>query len=177
MGLKLRRISLLQVLIFTYLLGLAILQTSRAQNSPQDYVNAHNSARAQVGVGPLRWDNTVASYARQYANKRIGDCRLVHSGGSYGENIAWGSGDLSGVNAVRLWVAEKKDYDYNSNSCAAGKVCGHYTQVVWRNSVRLGCAKVRCNNNKGTFIVCNYDPPGNFNGQRPYDMLSYQSAI
>ncbi|KAE8692991.1 Pathoproteinsis-related protein 1C [Hibiscus syriacus] len=64
-------------------------------------------------------------------------------------------------------VNERADYDYNSNSCASGKVRGHYTQVVWRNSVRLGCAKVRCNNG-GTFIGCNYAPPGNIRGQRPY---------
>ncbi|XP_012072779.2 pathogenesis-related protein 1-like [Jatropha curcas] len=107
----------------------------------------------------------VAAYAKNYANQRIGDCSLVHSKGSYGENIAWGSGDLSGTEAVKLWVDEKPFYNYNSNSCAA--VCGHYIQVVWRKSVRIGCAKVRCNNG-GTFITCNYDPPGNYIGERPY---------
>ncbi|XVF00654.1 hypothetical protein REPUB_Repub04eG0019700 [Reevesia pubescens] len=140
---------------------------SHAQNSPQDYLNAHNTARAAVGVGPMTWDNTVATYAQNYANKRIGDCNLVHSGGRYGENLAWSSADLSGTNAVRMWVNEKADYNYNSNTCAQGKVCGHYTQVVWRNSVRLGCAKVRCTNG-GTFIGCNYDPPGNYIGRKPY---------
>ncbi|XWS67539.1 hypothetical protein CRYUN_Cryun04dG0015100 [Craigia yunnanensis] len=149
------------------LMALALVLPSHAQNSPQDFLNAHNTARAAVGVGPMTWDNTVAAYAQNYANQRIGDCKLVHSGGRYGENIAWGSADLSGTAAVRMWVDEKANYDYASNTCAPGKVCGHYTQVVWRNSVRLGCAKVRCNNG-GTFIICNYDPPGNFNGQRPY---------
>ncbi|KAG4114361.1 hypothetical protein ERO13_D12G041532v2 [Gossypium hirsutum] len=66
-----------------------------------------------------------------------------------------------------MWVNEKANYNYNSNRCAAGKVCGHYTQVVWRNSVHLGCAKVKCNNG-GTFIVCNYSPRGNIVGQKPY---------
>ncbi|PON55148.1 Cysteine-rich secretory protein, allergen V5/Tpx-1-related [Parasponia andersonii] len=166
MGSGLRTISL--ALLFTCIVGLAIVQTSNAQDSPQDFLNAHNTARAAVGVGQLTWDDRLASFAQQYAKQRIGDCKLVHSGGPYGENLAWGKPDLSGVNAVNLWVNEKADYDYKSNTCAAGKVCGHYTQVVWRNSVRLGCAKVRCNDNKGTFIGCNYDPPGNFNGQRPY---------
>ena len=46
---------------------------------------------------------------------------------------------------------------YNSNSCIGGE-CGHYIQVVWVNSLRIECAKVRCNNG-GTFIVYNYDPP------------------
>nr|P83834.1 RecName: Full=Pathogenesis-related protein; AltName: Full=PR-1; AltName: Allergen=Cuc m 3 [Cucumis melo] len=38
-----------------------------------DFVDAHNAARAQVGVGPVHW--TVDAYARQYANDR----NLVHS--------------------------------------------------------------------------------------------------
>ena len=155
-------------LLVVCLTGLAVLmQVSQAQNSPQDFINAHNAARSQVGVGPMTWDPTVAGYAQNYANQRAGDCRLVHSGGRYGENIAWGSGDLSGTASVNMWVGEKKDYDYNSNTCRAGAVCGHYTQVVWRKSVRLGCAKVRCSTG-GTFVICSYDPPGNYIGQRPY---------
>ncbi|XP_022952868.1 pathogenesis-related protein 1-like [Cucurbita moschata] len=158
----------LSLSIFYVVLSFAMFRSSLAQDSPQDFVNAHNAARAQVGVGPVQWDERVASFARQYANQRINDCRLVHSGGPYGENIAWGSPDLSGTNAVRMWVDEKQFYNPSANTCAAGRVCGHYTQVVWRNSVRIGCAKVRCTNNRGTFIICNYDPRGNIIGQRPF---------
>ena len=153
-------------LAFVFLMGLTLVHLTLAQDSKEDYLNAHNAARADVGVPSLTWDDTVAAYAQNYANQRIGDCNLVHSGGKYGENIAWGSADLSGTDAVKMWVDEKANYDYNSNSCVGGQ-CGHYTQVVWRNSVRLGCAKVRCNNG-GTFIGCNYDPPGNYVGQKPY---------
>ncbi|CAN6450665.1 unnamed protein product [Victoria cruziana] len=151
------------------LLAVGILvHATRAQDSPQDYVNAHNTARAEVGVGPISWDDTVAAYAQNYANQRIDDCSLVHSDGPYGENLFWGSGgDFTAVDAVNSWVSEKSDYDYASNTCAAGKVCGHYTQVVWRNSVQLGCAKVTCNNG-AIFITCNYDPPGNVVGESPY---------
>ncbi|KAL5787950.1 hypothetical protein ACOSP7_004899 [Xanthoceras sorbifolium] len=137
--------------LFCLVMGLA-----HAQDSPQDYLDAHNAARSQVGVGPVTWDDQVAAYAQNYANQRISDCSLVHSDGSYGENIAMSSGDLSGTDAVQMWVNEMINYDYNSNSC-----------VVWRNSVRIGCAKVRCNTG-GTFIGCNYDPPGNFIGELPY---------
>ena len=162
------RISLI-VVLFTYIIGLAIPQTSNAQDSPQDYLNAHNAARAEVGVGPLVWDYKLASYAKKYANQHINDCELVHSGGPYGEDLSWSSApDIPGVEAVKYWVDEKANYDYKSNSCIGDKMCGHYTQVVWRDTVRVGCAKVRCNGNKGTLIQCNYDPPGNFYGERPY---------
>lgn len=160
--------ELVKAVLFSLLVAGAA-SNSNAQDSAQDYVNAHNQARAAVGVEPLTWDDQVAAFAQDYARQRKGDCNLVHSGGGgrYGENLAGSSGGLSGVDAVGLWVNEKGDYDYNSNSCAPNKVCGHYTQVVWRNSVRLGCAKVTCDNG-GTFIGCNYDPPGNYIGQKPY---------
>ncbi|KAI9388575.1 hypothetical protein POPTR_009G082900v4 [Populus trichocarpa] len=154
-------------LAFFTLITLSLILPSRAQDNPQDYLDAHNAARAAVGVGPLTWDNTVQAYAQAYASQRAGDCNLVLSGGPYGEILQWSSADLSGTDAVKLWVDEKAFYDYNSNSCASGQQCVSYTQVVWGNSVSLGCAKVTCSAG-GTFIVCNYDPPGNVVGQKPY---------
>ncbi|KAF5731876.1 hypothetical protein HS088_TW18G00562 [Tripterygium wilfordii] len=153
--------------MFLCLLSLGMLVTpSHAQNSQQDFVDAHNAARAQVNVGPMAWDDGVANYAQNYANQRKGDCNMVHSGGKqYGENLAWSSGDITATDAVNMWVAEKANYNYESNSCNG--VCGHYTQVVWRKSVRLGCARVGCDNG-GTFVICSYDPPGNYNGELPY---------
>ncbi|WMV44847.1 hypothetical protein MTR67_038232, partial [Solanum verrucosum] len=87
--------------------------------------------------------------------------------GGAGENLAKGSGDFMGRAAAQLWVAEKPNYNYGTNQCASGQVCGHYIQVVWRNSVRLGCGRARCNNG-WWFISCDYDPVGNLVGQRPY---------
>ncbi|XP_062190630.1 pathogenesis-related protein 1-like [Phragmites australis] len=141
-----------------------------AQNSPQDYVDLHNAARTDVGVGPVSWDDTVAAYAQSYAKQRQGDCALEHSSGPYGENLFWGSAgaNWSASNAVGSWVSEKQFYDYDSNSCTAGQMCGHYTQVVWRDSTAIGCALAVCDNNGGVFIVCSYNPPGNVLGQSPY---------
>jgi pathogenesis-related protein 1 len=121
---------------------LIIGHVAHAQNSPADYVNAHNAARSEVGVPNIVWNKTVATFAQNYANQRKGDCKLIHSGGRYGENIAWSSGDMSGTDAVGLWVNEKANYDSNSNSCAAGNVWGHYTQVVWEKSLRRGNTRI-----------------------------------
>ncbi|XP_050210997.1 pathogenesis-related protein 1B-like [Mercurialis annua] len=156
------------IVLISLIMGLAMVNPSHAQNAPQDYLNAHNAARAQVGVSNIVWDNTVAAYAQNYANSRISDCNLVHSNGPYGENLAKGSSSsMTGTAAVNLWVAEKPYYDYGSNTCTGGKQCLHYTQVVWQNSVRVGCARVQCTNG-WWFVTCNYDPPGNYIGQKPY---------
>jgi pathogenesis-related protein 1 len=137
---------------------------------------AHNSARAAVSpapaspIAPLSWSPDVAAAARAWAD----GCQFKHSGGKYGENIYASAGASTMANdVVASWVSEAKDYDYGANSCTA--TCGHYTQVVWQKSTTLGCAVRNCSTNspfKGfsqwQFWVCNYDPPGNFNGQRPY---------
>lgn len=94
---------------------------------------------------------------------------MQHSEGPFGENLAIGYGDqfnATAADAVDMWVGEKQYYDYESNSCF-GDECLHYTQVVWRDSVHVGCAKVICYND-WWFAICNYDPPGNYDGQRPY---------
>ncbi|KAL1544338.1 basic form of pathogenesis-related protein 1-like [Salvia divinorum] len=135
-------------------------------NSPHDFLEAHNRARAEVGVAPLAWNETVAGYALRYAYKRYGDCEMEHSMGPYGENLAEGWGRLSAVDAVGMWVNEKSCYDHSSNSCVGGE-CLHYTQVVWRDSTHLGCARRQCRNG-WLFVICSYDPPGNYVGQRPY---------
>ncbi|XP_010029887.3 pathogenesis-related protein PR-1 type [Eucalyptus grandis] len=154
--------------IFVYIIGLicALAGISVAQNSHQDFVDEHNAARAEVGVSPITWNRTVAAYARKYAEERRGDCNLEHSGGPYGENLAKGYGVLSGRDSVKMWVGEEDDYDYSSNSCVVGE-CRHYTQVVWRDSVHLGCARVKCDDG-WWFVICSYDPPGNYEGERPY---------
>ena len=132
------------------------------------FVREHNKYRAIDGVPPVTWDEKVAQYARNYANSKKETCEMVHSTNSpYGECLAWSGGDMSPELVVKLWVDEKKDYDYNTNTCAPGKVCMHYTQVVWSKTTKIGCAKVRCNNNE-TFINCNYDPSGNWVDEKPY---------
>ncbi|XP_010500562.1 PREDICTED: pathogenesis-related leaf protein 6-like [Camelina sativa] len=140
---------------------------TNAQNSQQDYLTAHNNARAQVGVANLVWDTTVATYALNYANTRKANCSLIHSNGPYGENLAKGSGNFTAIAAVKLWVDEKPYYSYTTNACTGGQQCLHYTQVVWRESVKIGCARVQCTNG-WWFVSCNYDAPGNWIGEYPY---------
>ncbi|KAJ8448515.1 hypothetical protein Cgig2_012159 [Carnegiea gigantea] len=108
------------------------------------FLKGQNAARAAVGLPPFAWDDNLANYAQNWANQRIDDCALIHSDGPYGENIFWGSGDSdwSPEVAVNSWIVERQYYDYYSNSCMGGQDCGHYTQIIWRDSTRIGCAKV-----------------------------------
>lgn len=159
--------SLKLALAIVCVMGLALVHVCEAQNSPQDFVDAHNKVRAKEGLGPMTWDQKVATFAENYAKQRV-DCKLQHSDPAthpYGENLFFGP-EATAATAVEDWYSEKENYDYNTNSCLKG-MCGHYTQVVWRDSVRLGCGRVKCTNGL-FFITCNYDPAGNWEGEKPY---------
>lgn len=132
------------------------------------FLTVVNEARADVGVPPLVWDESVAAHARRWARVRVADCELVHSNSRYGENLAKGSNPrYSLADAARLWLDERDDYDRPSNACVNDRECLHYTQLVWRTSTRVGAAGARCGNG-WTFVVANFDPPGNWLGRRPY---------
>ncbi|XVF55372.1 hypothetical protein PTKIN_Ptkin06aG0031800 [Pterospermum kingtungense] len=138
-------------------------------NFAADFVSAHNMVRLAQGHEPLKWNYTLAYYAKQWAKKRVNDCKLIHSYGPYGENLFWGGKpDWTPHAVVKSWVEEKAFYDPNSNKCKDGEMCGHYTQVIWKNTASVGCARVRCNNNKGLYVICNYDPPGNYINEHPF---------
>jgi pathogenesis-related protein 1 len=143
-----------------------------AQPEPQRFagtVAAHNQARQAVSVPPLQWSAELAVTAQRWADKlRESRCAMRHSGAAgLGENLAWASGQaLSPGQVVGMWVGERRDYDATRNSCAPGKVCGHYTQVVWRSTTHVGCGMASCGNSE--VWVCNYTPPGNYVGQRPH---------
>ncbi|KAK8596769.1 hypothetical protein V6N13_001374 [Hibiscus sabdariffa] len=148
--------------------NLKLFPLTKAQNSPDDILKAHNEIRAEVGVSPLVWNETLAAYAQDYAEKRKGDCGMEYSTGAYGENLASGDGSMNIADAVKFWAEEKSDYDHASNKCISGGTdCFHYTQVVSRLSTSVGCAKTMCVNG-WDYVICTYFPPGNIDGQRPY---------
>ncbi|KAI3715937.1 hypothetical protein L6452_22929 [Arctium lappa] len=147
-------------------LSMAILHLSHAHSEPDDYLQAHSCMRRVLELPPLCWDPELAKAAESWAQQRK-DCKMIHSGRS-GENMASGP-DINGSYAVQMWVDERPNYDYKENKCTKD-MCGHYTQVVWRNTERVGCARVKCDppDNPCYLVVCNYDPPGNVVGEHPY---------
>jgi pathogenesis-related protein 1 len=146
-----------------------------------EMVAAHNQLRREVGATDIKWSASLATTAQNWANKlqQNQGCNMTHSNTrGIGENLYWasplmysdGKKELQPVSATKVtesWGSEKKDYDYPSNTCASGKVCGHYTQVVWKTTTEIGCAKAVCGDHSQVW-VCNYAPPGNWRGQKPY---------
>ncbi len=140
----------------------------------EEIVTLHNTIRAEVGVGPVRWSEKLAGYAQQWADHLASSrCEMEHRPRArkgqeeYGENLFIGTARYYGTSdAVRAWAAEKPKYHGGALQSSHWSAAGHYTQLVWQDTQQIGCATGLC---KGKLIVvCNYDPPGNFLGQKPY---------
>lgn len=138
------------------------------QLQKQEFIDAHNKWRAEVGVPPLTWNNDLENYAGEWAIKNgKKNCKMQHrSDTDYGENLYWSSGlPFSPKGAVDSWGSEIEDY--NDELVGDEKaVVGHYTQIVWRTTTEVGCAAFQCG--KALLVVCNYNPAGNWVGQHPY---------
>ena len=73
---------------------------------------------------------------------RSTDYQALGDRGYVGENIYGSSGSgATPDDAMSLWMSEASSYDYASGNIGSA---GHYTQIVWRDSVRIGCAIVDC---------------------------------
>jgi hypothetical protein len=165
----------------------AINNTGNVQGVDVNVIlDLHNRARAEVGVPPLTWSDTLAASAQSWAEHLATINEMVHSSGQpYGENLAgWthGCGLASLVppldynngvcpgdtlrTMVMSWINEKQDFVPGTPSFP---IAGHYTQVVWKDTKEVGCGMATASANRpNDYLVCQYAPPGNQNSQPPY---------
>lgn len=137
-------------------------------------LSLHNETRADVGADPLVWSKGLALYAQSWAEHLASTrCQMEHRPRSgkwkqlYGENLLIGTSGYHGVaEAVREWEREKSLYHGEALNVSNWHPSGHYTQIVWKGTRHIGCAKAECRGK--VIVVCNYDPPGNVLGQKPY---------
>ena len=130
-------------------LGLIVISSfAAAQKLPVDSIKreilaAHNIARSRAGVPPMTWSDSLAAFAQQWANSLVRSGKFVHRPESgHGENLfEIRGGKAVPLQVVQSWVDEEKDYQSSTNTCRAGAGCGHYTQVVWKASLYVGCAR------------------------------------
>jgi hypothetical protein len=148
-------------------------------------VSEHNRLRAQeqsAAMLKMSWDDGLAARAQEWASQ----CRWKHGmasdcdGNAAGQNlyISWAPGypQWTVEKALSAWYNEKQYWTanvLNNGTCQTGKVCGHYTQMVWSTSARVGCGYALCetvalsdsrNVSDAVFVVCDYSPPGNWRG-------------
>jgi len=147
-------------------------------------LNKHNSYRATHHAPAMTLDSALNAAAQSWADKLARTGRWItrddhYSGGDQGENLAQScsSGSYPSYDDVTYsWYSEVRDYDYQtggkSASCKRNRNCmiGHFTQVVWKASTKLGIAKAegKVGRDFCTWVVGRYTPPGNVQSASQY---------
>merc|ERR1712110_270231 len=141
-----------------------------------DMLKQHNDYRATHNADPLSIDDDLMDKAQAWADELARDNKFEHTtvknlnGECLGENIFMSSGgEASAADATRSWYCEVDDYydtinkwPTNPNSPAIG----HFTQVVWKDSQRVGFG-IATGSDGMTRVVANYQPCGNMNFNSP----------
>jgi len=158
-------------------------------------IDLHNEAREEVGIqSKIKWSPKIAKDAKTYADILANSGEFEHDSkknhlsyenggyenGPYGENL-YAYYNSNGKKATfemasNDWINEKNFYHYgkvsfDGDDCDRGEQCGHYTQIIWENTTRVGCAISQYKKGKykgGYVVVCKYKTPGNIIGQYPY---------
>ncbi|KAI7885307.1 PR-1-like protein, partial [Lichtheimia hyalospora FSU 10163] len=106
-------------------------------------IAVHNKFRKLHGSPPLTWDDNLATYAVQWSK----ECVIKHSGGPYGENIAKGPGTWE--EAITDWYNEQAQYDFSNPGWT--EETGHFSQLIWKSTSKVGCGAVYCPNLGGNY--------------------------
>jgi hypothetical protein len=137
-----------------------------------------NAARADYGIPSFTIDQDLANIAQEITQQ----CKWTDSSwkssaaSTYAQKLGLVSTSL-GFNknaasldytSIDLWLAQKSKWDCDSNTCSSGS-CGSWTQMIWKDSVRIGCALSKCTTGTplgGSFttweyLLCLYNPAGN----------------
>ncbi|WP_079247070.1 CAP domain-containing protein [Sphingomonas turrisvirgatae] len=134
----------------------------------------HNAARASVRAPELAWDEGLArdaqAYARDLAQRSVFEhSRQPRGNPPQGENLWMGTrGAYRYDEMAQHWIDEQRFFINNAipNVSRSGRFedVGHYTQIIWRSTTRVGCGFA--SNRRDDYLVCRYTPAGNLLGQR-----------
>jgi pathogenesis-related protein 1 len=177
---RIAMLAMLTVGLVGSVAGITAADVTPAQQAAM--LAAHNTLRRTTGsqetqrlgqtvtIPDLTWNAAAAAVAQTWANNLLATNTFAHNAnrGFLGENIYMESGSDPATSADRAfasWAAEAASYSWDTNACTDD--CSHYTQIVWAGTTSVGCGMATDGTN--TYWVCDYAPPGNVVGQRPYE--------
>jgi hypothetical protein len=141
-----------------------------AANFAARILAVHNAERAAHGEAPLTWDPSLEAGAASYAAGLAFTGAFQHSDRharpGIGENLWEGSrGYYSLEQMIGGWASEKRVFVPGIFPAVSRtgnwEDVGHYTQMVWPTTTRVGCALASGRND---VLVCRYASAGNIDG-------------
>jgi hypothetical protein len=149
--------------------------TGRLTSLDERLLAAHNRERGAAGIAPLAWDPELAAEAAAWGGQLAASGAFEHADEDeddpQGENLWAGTrGAYAPEEMVGGWIEEKKYFRpgrFPANSSTGDYAdVGHYTQLMWRETDRVGCALA--DGAEEEVLVCRYRTAGNVVGERPF---------
>ncbi|CAG2165172.1 unnamed protein product [Oppiella nova] len=167
------------VFVFTLFVAVCFARNSMPDKTDDNFQNdclqSSNTFRAKHHSPGFKVDPAAVAYAKsrcalisQYPGLSHGHAGLK----DYGENLYWAgnSQDVMGncQSAINSWYNEVSQYNYDTTGFSGAT--GHFTQLVWKSTTNVGCARCYGKEPGGqwyeTYVVCNYKPAGNIVGDQ-----------
>lgn len=98
---------------------------------------------AQLAADALEWSKYLHSIGYLKHNTSF----------ETGENLAWSSNQSFTTWATKAWYDEIEHFNWSKIGYQAGT--GHFTQLIWAGSQKLGCGEYE------NYVTCRYYPAGN----------------
>ncbi|EYB92936.1 hypothetical protein Y032_0188g1147 [Ancylostoma ceylanicum] len=158
------------------------LRSSLAKGEQEDPLGVNGFAPKAARMRKMVWDCEIEYNSQKHASS----CQYEHSPPSarpglgqnlyFTEQITLGVA-LAAAQASDSWWAELKTFGVPPENRITpavyyrrGKEIGHYSQMAWQNSYKLGCGISWCK--EYTYVVCEYGPGGNTMGELIYQLGS-----
>ena len=134
-----------------------------------EMLQLHNRHRARHCAGPLTISPQLNQIAQSYAEQLAATSKFEHSGNrlgkeALGENlymqwISRGRVNVSAKAAVKSWYDEIALHDFKRPVFSAET--GHFTQMVWKDTKKMGVGVALSPDKREVYVVTNYYPAGN----------------
>lgn len=137
----------------------------------------HNHHRARHCAPPLVISERLNQIAQKYAVYLAKTSTFEHSGNKLndeplGENlymkwISHGPVDVRAADAIKSWYDEISMHNFDKPKYS--EKTGHFTQMVWKSTKKLGVGVAVSPNGKEVYVVTNYYPAGNIMGRGMFE--------
>ncbi|KAL0849828.1 hypothetical protein ABMA28_011767 [Loxostege sticticalis] len=150
------------------------LFSSKSSDFENEALEVHNEYRREHGVTPLVLSKEICKISQKWAEELAKKDSMAYSlNQKYGESVycGWSADPNTKIKArdcVDKWYSEINEYSFGREPEVL--TCGHFTQIVWRDTKELGVGSAKSKSGK-LYVVCNYFPPGNFSGQFSKNVL------
>lgn len=127
----------------------------------------HNIHRMRHGVANLTWSPELAINSQTFTNMCAQGEGWASLSPGHGSNTM-NAGEVSETcyedatrDAISAWAGEENDGGLTYDPVECKGVCGHFTQMVWKDTKKVGCSwnTKKCDNL--VVFQCYYDPAGN----------------